>query len=131
MDRNFPANQAEALAQLYSNRVVSNIRHLRANISSSETPIKDYEDNQARILKDANNKTTAPSHIRHFYIPDESLDSMEEERLENYHSMSEPGLMMNEDERAMTFISFTVYQIHTFDPMLFCDDTGAPPFLHR
>ena len=51
---------------------------------------------------------------------------MEEQRLENYLSMPEPDLTMNEDEITMTYISFPIYQIHTVNPMLFCVDTGAP-----
>ena len=95
MDRNLPANKAIAMAQLHSNRVVSNIRHSQASNSSSETPIQGNKDNQASILKDTNNKTTAPSYIRYFIIPDELLDSMEEKRLEIYLSMPGPDLTVN------------------------------------
>ena len=50
---------------------------------------------------------------------------MEEQRLENYLSIPEHEQMMNEDERTMTYISFSIYHIHTVDPILFCVDTGA------
>ena len=45
MNRNLPENQAEAMAQLHSNRIVSNIRHSQARNSSSETPIQVNKDN--------------------------------------------------------------------------------------
>ena len=114
------------MAQLHNSRIVSNIRHSQASSSSSETPILSTEDNQASISKDTNNETTAPSHVHLFNVKNERLDSMEEQRLENYLSMPELDLMMYEDETTITYISFLIYQVQTINPMLFCVDTGAP-----
>ena len=80
MNRNFPAHQAEEIAQLHSNRILSNIRHSQTNSSSSETRIQDNVYKRPSILKDTNSKTTTPSDIRHFNFPDELLDSMEEQK---------------------------------------------------
>ena len=71
MNDSFPAHQAEEMAQLHSNIIVSNIIYSQECNSSSETPIKDDKDSQARILKETNSRTTVPSHIRHFNILDE------------------------------------------------------------
>ena len=105
MIRNFPAHQAEAMAQLHSSRIIPYIRHSQASNSSSETHVQSTEDNQVSNLKDTNNKTTAPSHVRHFNIPNEPLNSMEEQRLENYLSMPELDLTMYEDETTITHTS--------------------------
>ena len=102
MNRNFHARQAEAMVQLHRNSIVSNIRHSQASNSFSETPISRNKDNQASILKDTNKETTASSHIRHFNILDALLDSMEDQRLENYLIMPELDLTMNEDETTIT-----------------------------
>ena len=51
---------------------------------------------------------------------------MEEQRLEIYLSMPELDLTKNEDETSITDMSFSMYQIHKVEPMLFCVDTGAP-----
>ena len=125
MNRNFPAYQTEAIAHLHSNRVMSSIRHSQTSSSSSEIPICGSKENQARILKDKNNKTTAPSHIRHLNILDELLDSVVEQGLECYLSLAELDRTMNEDETTTTYISFSIYQIHTIELMILCVDTGA------
>ena len=98
----FPANQAEAIAQLHSSKIVSNIRHSQSSNSPSEIPVQSNEDNQTCFLKDTNDKTTALSHFRHFDIPNELLDSIEVQRLENYLSMPELDPKMYEDETSVT-----------------------------
>ena len=80
MSRNLPAHQAEAMSKLHSTRIVSNIRHTQASSSSSQIPTQSTKDNQVCILKDANNKNNTPSHIRHFNIPNERLDSMKKQK---------------------------------------------------
>ena len=99
MSRNFPAHQAEAMAQLHSRRIISNIRNTQENKSSSNIPKQSAEDNQASILKDTNNENNTQLYIRHFNIPNELLDIMEEQRLENYLRMPERDLIMYEDEK--------------------------------
>ena len=84
MSRNFAVHQDEPIAQSHSKKILSNIRHSQASSSSSETPISGNKDSQPSTLKDTDNKTAVLSHIRHFNISDELLDSMEEQRLENY-----------------------------------------------
>ena len=126
MSRNFPAHQAEAIAQLHRSRIVSNIRYSQASNSSSDTPSQSTEDNQVSILKDTNNKSEAPSYIRHINIPNELLDLMEEQKLENYLSMPEYDLKMYEDETTITYLSFPIYQVHAVDLVLFFVNTGAP-----
>ena len=78
MNRNFPAHQAEAMTQPYSNRIVSNKRRSEASSSSSEIPTQSTEEDKVNILKDINNTSDTPSHIRHINIPNELLDPMEE-----------------------------------------------------
>ena len=110
---------------LHSNRIVSNTRHSEASNASSETPTQNTKDKQASILKDTNNKSDAPSYIRHFNIPNELLESMEEQRFENYLSMPELDLTMYEDETTINYISVPLYQVHTVDSMLFGNDIGG------
>ena len=125
MNRNFLTHQAKEMVQLHRSRIVSNIRHSQASNSSSVTPVESTEDNQVSILKDTNNKSDAPSHIRHFNVPNEVLDSMEEQRLENYLNVSEHDLAMFEDKTTLPYISFPKYQVHTVEPILFCVDIGT------
>ena len=76
-------------------------------------------------MKDTNSKSDTPSYTRHFKIPNELLDSMEEQRLENVLSMPKRDLTMYEDKTTITYIALPIYQVHTFEPMLLCVDTGA------
>ena len=87
---------------------MSNIRHLQASDSSSETPTQRTEENKVSILKNANDKNDTPSHIRHFTIPNELLDSVEEQRFKNYLSMPELDIKMYEDETTITYILFLI-----------------------
>ena len=103
-----------------------NMKHSHMIYSNSETPTKSTEDNQAGIMTDTNNKNDTPSHIRYFNIPNELLDSMEEERLENYLSIPELYLKMYEAETTITYQSFSMYQVHTVDLMIFCVNICAP-----
>ena len=89
---------------------MSNGRHSQASSTSSETSTQSTEDNQVSILKETNNKTDAPSYVRHFNIPNELLSLMEEQRLDNYLSMPERDLTMYEYETIITYIAFTIYQ---------------------
>ena len=108
-DRNLLAYQAKAIAQLFSSRIVSNIRYSQANNSSPEIPTQSTEGNQVRILKDTNNKNDTPSHIRHFNILNELLDLTEEQGLKNHLCMHEHDLTMYQDETAIACISFSIY----------------------
>ena len=101
MSRIFPTNQAETLAQLRNNRIVPNRRHLQANNSTYETIIQSIEYNQVSIPKDTNNRTDAPSYIRHFNTTNELLDFLEEQRLDNYRIMTLLDLTMYKDEKAI------------------------------
>ena len=89
MNRNFPVHKAEAIVQSHKSRIISNIRHSKASNSSSETPTQSSVNIQVSTLKESDNKSHTLSHIRHFNIPKELLDSMEEQRLENILSMHE------------------------------------------
>ena len=99
MNRNFPAYQAETIARLQSSMIVSNIRHSQTSKSSFEISKKVTKVNQVRILKYKNNKSDTSSHIRHFNIPNELLDSMEEQILEKCLSMPERDLTTYEDKK--------------------------------
>ena len=112
MSRNFPAYQPETIAQLHSGRIVSNIRQSQASNSSSETPISENR-KPSHYSEGPNNKITAPSHICHFNITDELLDSMEEQRLENFLSIPELDLTMNEDEISITSIFSDISNTHS------------------
>ena len=83
MNRNFSAHQTEAMAQLHSSGIISNIRHTQESNSSSEISMQSIEDNQASILKDTKDKSNTLSHIRRIKIPNELLDSTEEQILKN------------------------------------------------
>ena len=51
---------------------------------------------------------------------------MEKQRLEDFLNMPEYDLIAYENETTITHISFSIYQVHSVDPMLFCVDTSAP-----
>ena len=73
MHLKIPLHQAEAIAQLQTNRVVPNVRHTQT------TESKSAEDNhdQGETLKDANKET--PWHIRNFNRSDKLLNFIEEQ----------------------------------------------------
>ena len=98
MDRNFPAHKGEAMAQVHSRWITSNVRRSQASNSFTEILTQSTEGNQVSTLKDLNKKNDAPLDSHHFNIPNELLDSMEEQRLENCFSMLEHDLTMYEDE---------------------------------
>ena len=125
MNPNFLAYQAQEMAQLHSSKIASSMRHSKESSSSSEIPTQSSEDNHVSILKDINNKSDTPSHIRHINIPNELLNSMKEQRLENNLSMPEHDLTMYEDETTTIFTSFPICQVQTVDTKSFCVDTGA------
>ena len=114
------------MTQLHSSRIVSNKRHSQASNSSSETLTQYNEDKQTSILRDTSNNTSAPSHVRHFNIPNDLLDSMEEQRLVNSFEQSWAWA-----QNVWKWNNYNLYFLSDVSspqncPMLFCADTGAP-----
>ena len=125
LNHNFPAHQAEAIAQVHCRRIISNKKPSQASNTCSETAIKSSENNQTSTLKDTESFTYAPSIVRHFNIQNELLDSMEERKLESYLNMTEPHFTMYEDGTNKAYVSFPIHQVHAAGSMLFCVDTGV------
>ena len=115
MNRSFPVHQTQAKAQLTSNKIVANIRYTQT--SNSEKLTRSTEDNQDSIVKEANNKSDTPSHVRQFNISKKQLDLMEEQRLENHSSMSEDDSTTYEYETTITYILFPIHLVHIVDSM--------------
>ena len=116
MNQNLATHQAKAMSQLHSSRIASSIKHSQASNAYSQTSMRGTEDNQISVLKDTNNNDTT-SLIRRFNIPRELLDSMEEQRIENYLRMPELDLKMYENKKIITYLSFAIHQVHTVDLM--------------
>ena len=96
---------------MHNFRVISDNRHSLVSKLFSGILRQSTEDNQASILKDTYKKSDKPSYIRHFNIRNELLESMEEQRLENYLITPEHKLTMYEDETTIAHISFRMYQV--------------------
>ena len=125
MSRNFPANKAEAMAQLLPNRTVPSIGHAQTNEADHEAEQQQVSSQQG-ILKYKRTDENAPSHVRNFNMSDELYSAMEGQRLEACLDTSDQDSTSYDKERTLTFISIPIYQIHTRDPMLFYVDIGAP-----
>ena len=103
MSRNFPAHQAEAMAQLHTSRIIPNIRHTQTNKADDDTE-QPERNTQEGILKNTLTKNNAPSHVRHFNMSDELYNAMEEQRLEACLDISDQDPTSYEKKRTLTFI---------------------------
>ena len=124
-NRNFPAHQAEAMAQFRTSRIVPNIRHTHITEANGGTS-QQGRNGQEGILKDTRTDCNALTHVRRFNMSDELYYFMEERRLEAYLDMNDQNPTTYDKGTTLTLISIPIYRIHTLDPKLLCVDTGAP-----